>query len=120
MATSEDDADEARPTLGRRDAIDSGPRDVPRHVSALSLAERAADAALVQGLSTGDEDAAVAFVRRFQSPVFGLALAITRDSGLAEDVSQEVFVRAWRAAATYDGRKGSVSTRLLTITRNPA
>jgi RNA polymerase sigma factor (sigma-70 family) len=120
MATSEDGADEDRPTPGRRDAIDSGARAVPRHVSALSLAERAADAALVLGLTTGDEDAAVAFVRRFQSAVYGLALSITRDQGLAEDVSQEAFVRAWKAAATYDRRKGSVATWLLTITRNAA
>lgn len=120
MATAEDGADETRPTPGPHDAIDSGAPHVPRHVSALSLAERAADAALVLGLTTGDEDAAVAFVRRFQSAVYGLALSITRDQGLAEDVSQEAFVRAWRAAATYDRRKGSVATWLLTITRNAA
>jgi RNA polymerase sigma factor (sigma-70 family) len=104
----------------RREAIVPGTSDVPQAVSALSLAERTADAALVLGLTTGDEDAAVAFVRRFQSAVYGLALSITRDPGLAEDVSQEAFVRAWRAAATYDRRKGSVATWLLTITRNAA
>jgi RNA polymerase sigma-70 factor (ECF subfamily) len=120
MAATDDDAEEARQTSQRRDAIDPGTRDVSRHVSALSLAERAADAALVLGLTTGDEDAAVAFVRRFQSAVYGLALSITRDQGLAEDVSQEAFVRAWKAAATYDRRKGSVATWLLTITRNAA
>jgi RNA polymerase sigma-70 factor (ECF subfamily) len=59
-------------------------------------------------------------VRRFQSAVFGLALSITRDTGLAEDVSQEVFVRAWRGAASYDPRRASVLTWLLTITRNAA
>lgn len=52
--------------------------------------------------------------------MFGLALSITRDRGLAEDVSQEAFLRAWRAAATYDVRRGSVLTWLLTITRNLA
>ncbi|MFH5824878.1 RNA polymerase sigma factor [Georgenia sp. AZ-5] len=82
--------------------------------------ERAADAALVAGLALDDEQAAVAFVRRFQRPVFGLALSVTRDPGLAEDVSQEVFVRAWRAAASYDVRRASVLTWLLTITRNAA
>lgn len=74
--------------------------------------------ALVEGLAVDDQNAAVAFVRRFQSAVFGLALSITRDPGLAEDVSQEVFVRAWRAAGSYDRRKASVLTWLLTITRN--
>jgi RNA polymerase sigma-70 factor (ECF subfamily) len=74
----------------------------------------------VHGLSTGDDVAAVTFVRRFQSAVFGLALAVTRDPDMAQDVSQEAFLRAWRSAATYDVRKGSVSTWLLTITRNVA
>jgi RNA polymerase sigma-70 factor (ECF subfamily) len=89
-------------------------------VNPFSLTGRTEDAALVVSLSTGDEAAAVTFVRRFQSAVFGLALAITRDPGMAEDVSQEVFIRAWRASATYDVRRGSVSTWLLTITRNAA
>lgn len=85
-----------------------------------SLADRAADAALVAGLAVDDEAAAVAFVRRFEGPVFGMALSITRDRGLAEDVSQEAFLRAWKAAGTYDQRRASVLTWLLTITRNLA
>ena len=84
-------------------------------VTLFSLADRAPDAALVAGLTVQDEWAAVAFVRRFEGPVFGLALSITRDRGLAEDVSQEAFLRAWRAAATYDQRRGSVMTWLLPI-----
>ncbi len=85
-----------------------------------SLADRASDAALVAGLAVNDQAAALAFVRRFQGPVFGLAVSITRDRGLAEDVSQEVFLRAWRAAASYDVRRAAVLTWLLTITRNAA
>lgn len=85
-----------------------------------SRADRTDDVSLIAGLAIGDEPAATAFVRRFQSPVYGLAFAVTRDSGLAEDVSQEAFVRAWRAAGNYDPRRGSVLTWLLTITRNAA
>jgi RNA polymerase sigma factor (sigma-70 family) len=87
-------------------------------VETYSRADRAADAALVEGLALDDQPAAAAFVRRFQSAVFGLAVSITRDRALAEDVSQEVFVRAWRAAHSYDVRRASVLTWLLTITRN--
>ncbi len=79
-----------------------------------------ADDALVAGLAVEDGDAATAFVRRFQAKVFGLALAVTRDPALADDVSQEAFLRAWRSAATYDTRRGSVSAWLLTIARNAA
>jgi RNA polymerase sigma-70 factor (ECF subfamily) len=85
-----------------------------------ATADPASDAALVAGLAVTDELASEAFVWRFQSRVFGLALSITRDVGLAQDVSQEVFVRAWRAAGTYDLRRSSVLTWLLAITRNAA
>lgn len=86
----------------------------------VSRADRAADAALLAGLALDDPAVSAAFVRRFQGPVFGLAVSITRDAALAEDVSQEVFVRAWRAAGGYDVRRASVLTWLLTITRNAA
>ena len=80
----------------------------------------ATDDALLASMAAGDSDAAVAFVRRFQRRVFGLALAVTNDATLADDVSQEAFVRAWKAAAVFDARRASVSTWLLTITRNAA
>lgn len=85
-----------------------------------SRADRTDDAALLAGFALGDAEVATAFVRRFQARVFGLALSVTRDPGLAEDVSQEVFVRAWRAAASYDRRRASVLGWLLVITRNAA
>ena len=49
-----------------------------------------------------------------------MALSVTHDPSLADDVAQEAFLRAWRSAATYDGLRGSVSAWLLTITRNAA
>jgi RNA polymerase sigma factor (sigma-70 family) len=78
------------------------------------------DEALMAGLASGDHDAASEFVRRYQRRVFGLASTIVRDRGLAEDVAQEAFVRAWRHAASYDPRRGTVTTWLSTITRNLA
>jgi RNA polymerase sigma factor (sigma-70 family) len=80
----------------------------------------AADDALLAGYANGDPDASVAFVRRHQRRVFGLALAIVSDAALAEDVAQEAFTRAWRHATTYDTRRGSVPAWLLAITRNLA
>jgi RNA polymerase sigma factor (sigma-70 family) len=78
------------------------------------------DEALLSGLAAGDADAATAFTRRFQARVYGLVLTIVRDEGIAEDVAQETFVRAWRHARTYDARRGRVATWLLTIARNLA
>jgi RNA polymerase sigma factor (sigma-70 family) len=76
--------------------------------------------ALLAGLAAGDPDAAAGFVRRFQGRVYGLAVTILGEPQAAEDVAQETFVRAWRYAATYDERRGRVSTWLLTIARNLA
>jgi RNA polymerase sigma-70 factor (ECF subfamily) len=78
------------------------------------------DESLIAGMASGDDDALAAFVRRFQARVFGLALTVVDDIGVAEEVAQDAFLRAWRHAATYDPRRGRVSTWLLTITRNLA
>jgi RNA polymerase sigma-70 factor (ECF subfamily) len=78
------------------------------------------DESLLAGMSSGDPDAAAAFVRRYQARVFGLAFSILADRAAAEEVAQETFLRVWRFGATYDARRGRVSTWLLTITRNLA
>jgi RNA polymerase sigma factor (sigma-70 family) len=78
------------------------------------------DEALLAGLTFGDAEAGRAFVQRFQSRVFGLALAILRDPALAEDIAQEAFLRAWRHGPSYDPRRGTVAAWLLRITRNLA
>ncbi len=80
----------------------------------------ASDEALLAGLAAGDRTATVVFVRRFQRRVYGLARAVLRDDGLAAEVAQDVFVRAWRQSAAFDPRRGSVTTWLLAITRNLA
>jgi RNA polymerase sigma factor (sigma-70 family) len=78
------------------------------------------DEALLAGLGSGDRDAAAVLVRRFQRRVFGLTLSVLRDRGAAEEAAQESFVRAWRHAAAYDPRRGTVAAWLLTIARNVA
>jgi len=76
------------------------------------------DEAMLSGLSSGDPDAAAAFVDRFQRRVYGMALSVLQDRQAAEEAAQEAFVRAWRHAATYDPRKGTVAAWLLMIARN--
>jgi RNA polymerase sigma-70 factor (ECF subfamily) len=75
---------------------------------------------LLEGFAAGDEALAVAFVRRFQSAVFGVALAVIGDGRAAEDVAQRCFERAWRHAASYDARRGGVRTWLVAIAHNLA
>jgi RNA polymerase sigma-70 factor (ECF subfamily) len=78
------------------------------------------DESLVARMASGNPDAMAAFVRRYQARVFGLALHVVADVGLAEEVAQDAFMRAWRHAPRYDPRRGRVSSWLLTITRNLA
>ncbi|HWF20661.1 MAG TPA: sigma-70 family RNA polymerase sigma factor [Acidimicrobiales bacterium] len=82
--------------------------------------ESISDEALISGIAVGDEQASLAFVRRYQGRLFGLAISIVRDTALAEDVAQEAFIRIIRHAAVFDPRRGSVASWALTITRNLA
>lgn len=109
--------------LGRIDAllrsVPAPPAAPPRRASYPHVVTPS-DEALLAGLGTGEREAAAAFVRRFQGRVYGLALTIVHDRGIAEDVAQETFVRAWRNAEAYDARRGRVVTWLLAIARNLA
>jgi RNA polymerase sigma factor (sigma-70 family) len=85
-----------------------------------SHADRLPDETLLAGLGAGDADLAVAFVRRFQRVVYGVALTVTRDPVTAEDVAQQAFEQAWRHAQVYDSRRGTVRAWLTTIAHNLA
>lgn len=76
------------------------------------------DEALLAGMASGDESSTVAFVRRYQRRVYGLALGILSDRAAAEDVAQEALLRAWRHSPVFDTRRGSVENWVLTIARN--
>jgi RNA polymerase sigma factor (sigma-70 family) len=85
-----------------------------------SLTDELSDEALLAGMAAGAVAAGTAFVRRHQSRVFGQACVLVGDPGLAEDVVQETFLRAWLHGASFDARKGNVRSWLCTITRNLA
>jgi RNA polymerase sigma-70 factor (ECF subfamily) len=84
------------------------------------LAAGHSDAMLLAGFGSGDPQISLLFVRRFQRAAVGVAAAVLRDRGLAEDVAQQAFERAWCHADSYDPRRGSVRTWLMTIVRNLA
>lgn len=63
------------------------------------------DGELVSGCLAGDADALSAFVARFQSAVFGLCFRMLSHREDAEDVSQQVFLRAFRNLARWDSAR---------------
>lgn len=81
--------------------------------SAAGLVEQA-DRDLLHGMVRRDEGSLRELYRRYGSLAFGLALRVTRDRTLAEDVVQDVFVAVWERAASFDDARGSVRSWLLT------
>ena len=78
------------------------------------------DEALLAGIALADDQACLVFVRRYQHRLFGLAIGILGDARLAEEVTQEAFIRIYRHAEVFDARRASVSAWAFTITRNLA
>jgi RNA polymerase sigma-70 factor (ECF subfamily) len=76
------------------------------------------DGGIVELVREGRRDEAIAaLLPQFRRKVFGLAYSYLRNRDAADDVTQEVFIKVWRALPTFDGR-ASVSTWIYTITRN--
>ena len=76
------------------------------------------DAELVARIVDGDVEALGAIYDRYQRPVYSLCLRVTHDRGAAEEVMQEVFVRLWKSAASFEPGRGRVSAWLLRIAHN--
>ena len=55
---------------------------------------------------------------RYSRMVYSLALSLVGDRATAEEITLDVFTRAWQKADTYRPDLAKVSTWLITITRN--
>jgi RNA polymerase sigma-70 factor (ECF subfamily) len=64
---------------------------------------RAAELRLVRAAKDGDVAAFERLYRDNERKVFGLCLRLSSDPALAEELTQEVFVRAWRKLASFRG-----------------
>lgn len=75
---------------------------------------------LLAQIQTGDEAALLTLHKQYASLVYSVALRVLSDRMVAEEVTQDTFMRLWHKADTYDPEKGSFVTWLLTITRRLA
>jgi RNA polymerase sigma-70 factor (ECF subfamily) len=85
-----------------------------------SSEETSADISLLARMAAGDEGALGHLYDRHSRLLFGLILRIVRERRDAEEVLQEVFVRAWTRAGTYSPALGSPAGWLIGIARNGA
>jgi RNA polymerase sigma-70 factor (ECF subfamily) len=79
-----------------------------------------ADRAALDRISRGELDALDELYERYKTMAYSIALRITNDASLAEDVVQDAFLGAWRNAARYIQGRGSVKTWLLSIVHHRA
>ena len=61
-----------------------------------------------------------ALYARFGRPVFTMGLRLLGTREAAEELTQDVFLTAWRKAARFDPERGRLSTWLMTIAHNLA
>ena len=84
----------------------------------MSTQER--DLECIRGLGAGDSSALEELYDRFTPLLYPVALRILRSAQDAEDVVQQAWLQAWKSAASYDPRRGTVAAWLLTLTRSRA
>jgi RNA polymerase sigma-70 factor, ECF subfamily len=75
------------------------------------------DEALMKRVTEGDTLAFEAIYDRYSGQAYSLARSIAGSAGSAEEATQDAFLSLWRRAATFDPKRGSLSTWLLMIVR---
>jgi RNA polymerase sigma-70 factor (ECF subfamily) len=75
------------------------------------------DDAVLKKAQRGDERAFAIIVRSYQTPVFNYVLRMVGDRSLAEDLTQEVFLRVYQGLPRFSARS-KFTTWLFQVTKN--
>jgi RNA polymerase sigma-70 factor, ECF subfamily len=76
------------------------------------------EAELVRAVASGSEEALAALYDRHVDGIHSVALRLTGDRGIAEEVVQETFLALWNRAELFDPGVASLGTWLRSIARN--
>jgi RNA polymerase sigma-70 factor (ECF subfamily) len=87
---------------------------------ALELSEGANESELARRLQRREPQAMADLYDRFGRLAYSLIFSIVKDSGVAEDLVQETFLRVWNRVAGFDADRGALGPWLLAIARNRA
>ena len=82
--------------------------------------EGQSEAELMRQVAAGQIGGLETLYDRYRGMAYALALRITTETGMAEDVVQDSFMGLWRNAGRYAEDKGSVKGWLLAIVRHRA
>lgn len=75
---------------------------------------------LLQLIAARDQNALKLLYRQYGNLVYSVALRVVRQTSVAEEVTQDVFVKLWQKPDRWNPAHGQFSSWLLTITRNAA
>jgi RNA polymerase sigma-70 factor (ECF subfamily) len=78
------------------------------------------DAALLEAVAEGNQDAMAAVFDRYGRIVFCIALRVLREPSLAEDVMQEVLLQVWKRPQSFVAQRGNLAAWLSVVARNRA
>lgn len=79
-----------------------------------------ADRDLMHRIERHDQTALTLLYERYGRPVYSLAYRILQNTVMAEEATQDTFLKVWRQSARWDGDKGQLVSWLLTIARYTA
>ncbi len=79
---------------------------------------RFSDETLLRLIARSQENALSELYDRYSHLVYSVALNTLSDAGRAEEVTQDVFIRVWEKARTYNAEQGRVVTWLTSIARH--
>ena len=75
---------------------------------------------LMHQLVAGDEDAVRTLYARFGRSVYSMGVRLLGSNEGAEELTQDVFLAAWRKGGAFDPSRGRLSTWLMAIAHNMA
>ena len=75
---------------------------------------------LIVAMQNRDEKAFSRLFTMYNEAIYGIINSIVRDEKVAEELVQDVFIKVWNNASSYNIDKGRFFTWLLNIARNTA
>ena len=73
------------------------------------------DIALMQKIAGGDQNALLELYQKYGRAVFSLAYRVLNNSVLAEEVTQDTFLKVWHQSTRWDSERGKLKSWLMTI-----
>lgn len=75
---------------------------------------------LINRIKSRDQSALSELYQRFGGLVYGLAMRVLQNTGFAEEVTQDIFLKIWDQPDSWDSTRGKLLNWLMTVTRYTA